>query len=57
MQWIFPLIVVLVIAGLSVLTSYLMSSGGMSGSSGLIIGVISEIEEIVITVAIPLLLG
>ena len=54
---IFPLIVVLVIAGLSVLTSYLMSSGGMSGSSGLIIGVISEIEEIVITVAIPLLLG
>ncbi len=54
---IFPLVVVLVIAGLSVLSSYLMSSGGMSGSSGLIIGVISEIEEIVITVAIPLLLG
>ena len=29
----------------------------MSGSSGIVIGIISEIEELVITVAVPLLLG
>ena len=52
-----PLIVVLVIVGLSLVSSFLMRSGGMSGSSGLIIGIISTIEELVITVAVPLLLG
>jgi len=52
-----PLVVVLVIVGLSFLGSYLMSSGGMSGSSGIIIGIISEIEELALTVAVPLLLG
>ena len=52
-----PLVVVLVIVGLSLVSSSLMSSGGMSGSSGLIIGIISTIEELVITVAVPLLLG
>ena len=52
-----PLIVVLAIVGLSLVSSSLMSSGGMSGSSGIVIGIISEIEELVITVAVPLLLG
>jgi len=52
-----PLVVVLVITGLSLVSSFLMRSGGMSGSSGIIIGIISEIEELVITVAVPLLLG
>jgi hypothetical protein len=52
-----PLIAVLVIVGLSLISSYILRSGGMSGSSGIIIGVISEIEELVITVAVPLLLG
>ena len=52
-----PLIVVLVIVGLSLVSSSLMRAGGMRGSSGIIIGIISEIEELVITVAVPLLLG
>jgi len=52
-----PLVVVLVIAGLSLVNSFLMRGGGMSGSSGIVIGIISEIEELVITVAVPLLLG
>jgi hypothetical protein len=52
-----PLIVVLAIVGLSLASSSLMRSRGMSGSSGLIIGIISTIEELTITVAVPLLLG
>jgi hypothetical protein len=52
-----PLVVVLVIVGLSSVSSFLMRSGGMTGSSGIVIGIISEIEELVITVAVPLLLG
>jgi hypothetical protein len=52
-----PIIVVLVIAGLSWVSSFLMRSGGMTGSSGIIIGIISTIEELTITVAVPLLLG
>ena len=52
-----PLAVVLAIVGLSLVSSSLMRSGGMSGSSGFIIGIISTIEELVITVAVPLLLG
>lgn len=52
-----PLVVVLVIVGLSLVSSSLMRSGGFSGSSGIVIGIISEIEELVITVAVPLLLG
>ena len=54
-----PLVVVLGIAGLSWVSSFLMSGGrsAMSGSSGIVIGIISAIEELVITVAVPLLLG
>jgi hypothetical protein len=52
-----PLIVVLAIVGLSLASSSFMRSRGMSGSSGLIIGIISTIEELTITVAVPLLLG
>jgi hypothetical protein len=52
-----PLVAVLVIVGLSLVSSFMMRSGGMSGSSGIVIGVISEIEELAITVAVPLLLG
>ncbi len=52
-----PLIVVLVIVGLSLVSSSLMRSGGFGGSYGLIIGIISAIEELVITVVVPLLLG
>jgi len=52
-----PLVVVLAIAGLSIVNSLLRSNEGMTGSSGIVIGVISEIEELVITVAVPLLLG
>ncbi|MGB9854065.1 MAG: hypothetical protein ACPLRY_04575 [Candidatus Bathyarchaeales archaeon] len=47
-----PLIVVLVIVGFSQVT--LMFRWG---SFGLIVGIISEIEEIMLTVAVPLLLG
>jgi len=42
-----PLAVVLAIVGLSLVSSSLMRSGGMSGSSGIIIGIISTIEELV----------
>lgn len=54
-----PLVVVLVIVGLSLVSSFLMSGGrsAMSGSSGIVIGIISAIEELVLTVAVPLLLG
>ena len=52
-----PLVAVLVIVGLSLVSSYMLRNGGMSGSSGIVIGIISEIEELVITVAVPLLLG
>jgi len=52
-----PLAVVLAIVGLSLVSSSLMRSGGFSGSYGIVIGIISEIEELVITVAVPLLLG
>jgi hypothetical protein len=52
-----PLVVVLVIVGLSLVGSFFISSGGMSGSTGIVIGIISEIEEMVVIVAVPLLLG
>ena len=52
-----PLVVVLVIAGLCLVNSFLVRGGGMSGSSGIVIGIISAIEELVLTVAVPLLLG
>ena len=52
-----PLAVVLGIVGLSLVSSSLMRSGGFSGSSGIVIGIISEVEELVIIVAVPLLLG
>jgi len=47
-----PLIVVLVIVGFSQVTIMFRR-----GSFGLIVGIISEIEEMVLTVAVPLLLG
>jgi len=52
-----PFVVVLVIVGLSLFSSSLRTGAGMSGSSGIVIGIISEIEELAITVAVPLLLG
>jgi hypothetical protein len=56
-----PLIVVLIIAGLSLVGPYLRSVFGMQalmgGSWGIVIGIISEIEEMVVLVAVPLLLG
>jgi hypothetical protein len=52
-----PLAVVFGIVGLSLVSSSLMRNGGYNGSSGLIIGIISTIEELTITVAVPLLLG
>lgn len=56
-----PLIVVLIIAGLSLVGPYLRSVYGMQalmgGSWGIVIGIISEIEEMVVLVAVPLLLG
>lgn len=53
-----PLVVVLVIVGLSFVTPFLMSiSGGNFESVGIVIGIISEIEELVVIVGVPLLLG
>jgi len=56
-----PLIVVLIIVGLSLVGPYLRSVYGMqalmSGSWGIVIGIISEIEEMVVLVAVPLILG
>jgi hypothetical protein len=52
-----PLVVVLVIVGLFLVSSSLMRSGGFGGSYGIVIGIISAIEELVVTVAVPLLLG
>ena len=54
---ILPLVVILIIVGLSLVSSSLMRSGGFGGSYGLVIGIISAIEELVVTVAVPLLLG
>ncbi len=50
-------LVVLAIVGLFLLSSYLMRSGGFRGSTGIVVGIISELEELVVTVAVPLLLG
>ena len=52
-----PLVVVLIIVGLSLVSSFLMRSGGFGGSYGPVIGIISAIEELVVTVAVPLMLG
>ena len=54
---ILPLVVILIIVGLSLVSSSLVRSGGFGGSYGLVIGIISAIEELVVTVAVPLLLG
>ncbi len=51
-----PLVVVLVIVGLSQVTPYLMRQGNFE-SFGYVFGIISEIEELLIIVAIPLMLG
>src|SRR4030065_915301 len=50
-----PVIVVLVIVGLSRVGSIL--GIGFSGSSGIIIGIIMELEELTVAVGVPLLLG
>jgi hypothetical protein len=47
-----PIVVVLVIAGLS-----LIGSSMRTGSLGIVTGIISEVEEMVVIVGIPLLLG
>ena len=47
-----PLVVVLVIVGLS-----LVGSSMRTGSLGIVTGIISEIEEMVVIVGVPLLLG
>ena len=47
-----PLVVVLVIVGLS-----LVGSSMRAGSFGIVTGIISEIEEMVVIVGVPLLLG
>jgi len=53
-----PFIVILVIVALSLVGPLIMSQGGgMGGSMGIVIGIISEIEEMVIIVGVPLLLG
>ena len=52
-----PLVVVLVIVGLSLLGSFLMRAGGMGSSMGVVIGIMSGIEEMVVIVGVPLLLG
>ena len=54
---ILPLVVILVIVGLSQVTPFLMSQGGGFESFGIVFGIISEIEELVLIVAVPLLLG
>ena len=51
-----PLSVVLFIIGLSQVTPYLMRQGNFE-SFGFIFGIINEIEELVIIVVVPLLLG
>ena len=50
-----PLIVILAIVGLSRVSSIL--GFGFSGSSGIVIGIIMELEELTVIVAVPLLLG
>ena len=52
-----PLVVVLVIVGLYFASSSIGGGHYGSGSMGIVIGIISEIEEIAIIVGIPLLLG
>jgi hypothetical protein len=49
-----PIIVVLVIVGLG---SFVMGGRGWGGSLGIYIGIISSIEEMVVIVGVPLLLG
>jgi len=53
-----PIIVVLIIVGLYFVSPLIMQSGGgMDGSMGIVIGIISEIEEMVLIVGVPLTLG
>jgi len=51
-----PLVVIVIIIGLSQVTPYLLRQGSFE-SMGFIFGIISEVEELLIIVAIPLLLG
>ena len=50
-----PVIVVLVIVGLSRVSSIVGFS--FSGSSGIVIGIIMELEELTVIAVVPLLLG
>lgn len=50
-----PVIVVLVIVGLSRVSSVL--GFGFSGSSGIVIGIVMELEELTVIAVVPLLLG
>ncbi|MGB9915077.1 MAG: hypothetical protein ACPLIG_02880 [Candidatus Bathyarchaeales archaeon] len=52
-----PLLVVLIIVGLYFVSPLIMRSGGMDSAMGIVIGIISEIEELVIIVGVPLILG
>lgn len=50
-----PVVVVLVIVGLSKVSSLI--GYGFSGSAGIVLGVIMELEELTLIVAVPLMLG
>ncbi|MEM4732986.1 MAG: hypothetical protein QXD70_00470 [Candidatus Bathyarchaeia archaeon] len=52
-----PILVVLVIVGLYFIGPLIMRSGGMDSAMGIVIGIISEIEELVIIAGVPLILG
>ena len=52
-----PIVVILIIVGLSRVMPFLLSQGGGIESMGIVIGIISTIEEMVIIVGVPLLLG
>ena len=50
-----PTVVVLVIVGLSKVSSLI--GYGFSGSAGIVLGIIMELEELTVIVAVPLMLG
>jgi hypothetical protein len=50
-----PVMVVLVIVGLSKVSSLI--GYGFSGSAGIVLGIIMELEELTVIVAVPLMLG
>jgi len=52
---IIPIVVVLVIVGISKVPSFI--GYGFSGSAGIAIGIVMELEELTVIVAVPLVLG